>query len=159
MEEEIKRIMKETLYFKEKKLKEFLKNNGYEVSDRDSIEDYKKIIKQLKKEGKCINTINYFMRTDNSIIECFIPFFDSLENPISEETKQEIANKYYLDVRTKEIARDVKLKRFVEKLTELSNEFDIYVGGCGCCGSPYLYGDLNNSYYDLHYSEEQKKYE
>lgn len=27
---------------------------------------------------------------------------------------------------------------FLEKLTQLSKEHGIYIGGCGCCNSPFL---------------------
>lgn len=30
------------------------------------------------------------------------------------------------------------LEEFLKELTELSNKYKIYIGGCGCCGSPHL---------------------
>jgi hypothetical protein len=27
---------------------------------------------------------------------------------------------------------------FLQELTELSKKYNIYIGGCGCCDSPYL---------------------
>ena len=31
-----------------------------------------------------------------------------------------------------------KLKQFLTELSILSNKHKIYIGGCGCCHSPYL---------------------
>ena len=52
---------------------------------------------------------------------------------------------------------------FLEELAELSNKYKIVIGGCGCCGSPFIYG-LNeetdeNDKFNLTYNEELKKYE
>ena len=33
---------------------------------------------------------------------------------------------------------DKKVSEFMDKLAELSRSMGIYVGGCGCCGSPFL---------------------
>lgn len=30
-------------------------------------------------------------------------------------------------------------QEFLKELSELSKKYNIYIGGCGCCGSPYLY--------------------
>ena len=31
-----------------------------------------------------------------------------------------------------------KLNKFLTELAELTKKYDISIGGCGCCGSPYL---------------------
>ena len=31
-----------------------------------------------------------------------------------------------------------ELNKFLMELTELTKKYDISIGGCGCCGSPYL---------------------
>lgn len=30
------------------------------------------------------------------------------------------------------------LEQFLRELSELSAKFDLWIGGCGCCGSPYI---------------------
>lgn len=30
------------------------------------------------------------------------------------------------------------LEKFLEELTALSLKYEIFIGGCGCCGSPFL---------------------
>lgn len=37
--------------------------------------------------------------------------------------------------------REFALKNFLDGLTELTKKYDIAVGGCGCCYSPYLYDE------------------
>lgn len=32
-------------------------------------------------------------------------------------------------------------KEFLKKLTDLSKKYEVYIAGCGCCGSPYLTGE------------------
>ena len=34
------------------------------------------------------------------------------------------------------------VENFLKELTELTEKYKIVIGGCGCCGSPYL-SDLN----------------
>jgi len=60
-----------------------------------------------------------------------------------------------------------RVKNFLKELTELSKRYKIAIGGCGCCGSPYLYpidkknldnfytidGEFNN----LKFTEGEKK--
>ena len=30
---------------------------------------------------------------------------------------------------------------FLKELTELTKKYNVYIGGCGCCGSPFLFRD------------------
>ena len=34
-----------------------------------------------------------------------------------------------------------KLNKFLDELTELSRKHGFAIGGCGCCGSPWIYDD------------------
>ena len=36
------------------------------------------------------------------------------------------------------IITDDQIKLFLKELSKLSKKHHIYIGGCGCCGSPYL---------------------
>ena len=31
-----------------------------------------------------------------------------------------------------------RVENFLKELAELTKKYDIAIGGCGCCGSPYL---------------------
>ena len=39
-----------------------------------------------------------------------------------------------------------KLKAFLIELTALTDKYNIEIGGCGCCGSPWLYDNEVNEY-------------
>ena len=32
-----------------------------------------------------------------------------------------------------------RLENFLKELAELTQKYNIEIGGCGCCGSPYIY--------------------
>lgn len=54
-----------------------------------------------------------------------------------------------------------KREMFFKELTELTNKYGFSIGGCGCCGSPWV-RDVNTGEYiadDLCYDESEKKYE
>ena len=37
-----------------------------------------------------------------------------------------------------EKSRDNKREKFINELTELSKKYGLKIGGCGCCGSPWV---------------------
>ena len=52
-----------------------------------------------------------------------------------------------------------KLEEFLKELGELSDKYKLYIGGCGCCGSPFIYTDdgdyvLN----DIDFDDKTKSY-
>lgn len=48
------------------------------------------------------------------------------------------------------------LQTFLNELAELSRKHDIYIGGCGCCGSPVLYDSKDQSVAEsLGYSDKE----
>ena len=59
-----------------------------------------------------------------------------------------------------------RLENFLKELTELTHKYNLAIGGCGCCLSPYImdefqekqfyYGDLVCG--ELEYDLETKKY-
>ena len=38
----------------------------------------------------------------------------------------------------KEAFTKKELESFLAELTALSEKYDLYIGGCGCCGSPWI---------------------
>lgn len=59
---------------------------------------------------------------------------------------------------------DKNKENFLKELSKLSNKYDIKIGGCGCCGSPFLYRGTNKMRVeymgdDLSYNEDTKEYE
>lgn len=47
----------------------------------------------------------------------------------------------------KEAFTKKELESFLSELTALSEKYDLYIGGCGCCGSPWIMreGALNEA--------------
>lgn len=57
-----------------------------------------------------------------------------------------------------------KVLEFLGELTELSKKYGIYIGGCGCCGSPFGYIGSRATwgsevFYDLKFDNKNQKYE
>jgi len=38
------------------------------------------------------------------------------------------------------------LKSFLVELAEVSKKYNFFIGGCGCCGSPYLVNDIDDGF-------------
>jgi hypothetical protein len=53
----------------------------------------------------------------------------------------------------KEEQKAHKREKFIKELTELSRRHGIIIGGCGCCGSPFVRdipkGERQNAGYEL----------
>jgi hypothetical protein len=56
---------------------------------------------------------------------------------------------------------DIKLEAFLHELAELSKKYEIYIDGCGCCGSPFLIeGEPEyDGGGDLKWNKETKEYD
>lgn len=50
-----------------------------------------------------------------------------------------------------------RLRSFLQELTALSDKYEIYIEGCGCCGSPWL-NDIQagKNYDNLHYGQNDR---
>lgn len=53
--------------------------------------------------------------------------------------------------------RQERLNAFLKELGELTKKYKIEIGGCGCCGSPWLldkeeYKEVENAGYDINYT-------
>lgn len=49
-----------------------------------------------------------------------------------------------------------QINKFLEELSKLSREHKVVIGGCGCCGSPFLMPMSNDGKYSV--SPEDKGY-
>ena len=57
-----------------------------------------------------------------------------------------------IDKKALDEARNARMEAFLEELKNLTEKYKIGIGGCGCCGSPYLidfeeYEELKNNGY------------
>ena len=54
-----------------------------------------------------------------------------------------------------------RLEFFLNELSELTKKHGFEIGGCGCCGSPWVF-DKNNDIFiaeSLRYDDKKKRYE
>lgn len=42
-----------------------------------------------------------------------------------------------------------RIRMFLQELTALSDKYDIYIDGCGCCGSPWIKDKRTGKEYDF----------
>ena len=58
---------------------------------------------------------------------------------------------------------DNKYDEFMEGLKELTLRTGVEIGGCGCCGSPFIShkdpNEKSNEYYDIEWNEETLEYD
>ena len=47
---------------------------------------------------------------------------------------------------------------FLVELSSLSKDYGIYIGGCGCCESPYLLENPDEERGDLYWDKKRKRY-
>jgi predicted SpoU family rRNA methylase len=75
---------------------EFLTENGYKIEKPYNIEQIKEIKEDLRKQDKFVDIIEYTEFLDNTYqaYHYLIPFFNSISNPLSENTKQQLAKEY-----------------------------------------------------------------
>lgn len=76
----------------------FLTENGYKIDKPYNIEQIKQIREDLEKQDKFIDTIEWIETKNNednyNITRHIIPFFNSISNPLSEESKQFILDNW-----------------------------------------------------------------
>lgn len=73
----------------------FLASEGYDIKKPYDIKQLKSIAKKLEKEDRFIDIIDY-VETDfekSTATFYYVPFFNSISNPLSQETRNEIIQK------------------------------------------------------------------
>jgi hypothetical protein len=45
-----------------------------------------------------------------------------------------------------------EIEAFLKDLSDISRKYDVYIGGCGCCGSPWVSGP-NSSGVDIQWDD------
>lgn len=51
------------------------------------------------------------------------------------------------------------VQEFLKELTKLSRDYGIAIGGCGCCGSPWLYEEEGDDFKNQAYGIDRVKSE
>ena len=75
---------------------EFLTENGYEIDKPYNMEQLKQIKEDLAKQDKFVDYLEYteFAENCTQAYHYVIPFFNSISNPLSEEARNEIIEKW-----------------------------------------------------------------
>jgi hypothetical protein len=75
---------------------EFLEENGYKIDKPYNIEQLKQIKEDLEKQDKFLDYVEYteFSKNSEQAYHYVIPFFNSISNPLTEETRNEIIEKW-----------------------------------------------------------------
>lgn len=75
---------------------EFLEENGYKIDKPYNREQLKQIKEDLEKQNKFVDYLEYTEFADNctQAYHYVIPFFNSISNPLSEETRNEVIEKW-----------------------------------------------------------------
>ena len=94
----IQNIVKEQSKQIDDALCKFLEDNGYKIDKPYNIKQLKEIKEDLEKQDKFVNFINFtdYENKGDSVIACHyvLPFFDRISNPLSEEYKEELIEKW-----------------------------------------------------------------
>ena len=74
----------------------FLNNNGYKIEKPYTIEQVEKIKEELARDDKFLDYIEYTQFAENctQAYHYIIPFFNSISNPLSEDTRNEIIEEW-----------------------------------------------------------------
>ena len=83
----------------------FLTTNGYNIDKPYDMNQLEEIMRQLEKEDKFLDKLDYtiYAKDCSKVTNYIIPFFNSISNPLSEEDKQELLEKWKKENRKDEI--------------------------------------------------------
>lgn len=75
---------------------EFLTENGYKIDKPYNVEQLKEIKKDLENKGIFLDCLEYteFSKDCTQAYHYVIPFFNSISDPLSEQTRNEIIEKW-----------------------------------------------------------------
>lgn len=52
-----------------------------------------------------------------------------------------------------------RLEEFLKELSELTQKYELEIGGCGCCGSPWIENTQSYVADNLYYDKDKQRYE
>lgn len=75
---------------------EFLEDNGYKIDKPYNIEQLNQIKNDLAEQDKFLDCFEYteFSKDSSTAYHYIIPFFNRISNPLTEEEKQDIINRW-----------------------------------------------------------------
>ena len=74
----------------------FLQENGYKIDKPYNIKQLEEIRKDLERQDKFLNYIHYneYSKDCSRVYYYIIPFFDRISNPLDEDYKQQLIEKF-----------------------------------------------------------------